>query len=123
MASRVADDRVALRRTLAELRDAGVKVAGYGAPAKGTVVLNYCDIGADLLPFVVDTTPAKQGCFIPGTHQPIFPTSALERERPDVLLLLAWNHAEEVRARESAFLARGGRFIAPHSGGVDPRAR
>ena len=98
MASRVADDRVALRRTLAELRDAGVKVAGYGAPAKGTVVLNYCGIGTDLLPFVVDTTPAKQGCFVPGTHQPIFPTSALERERPDVLLLLAWNHAEEVRA-------------------------
>ena len=118
MARQVEADRAALRRTLTELKDAGVKVAGYGAPAKGTVVLNYCGIGTDLLPFVVDTTPAKQGCFVPGTHQPILTPAALERERPDVLLLLAWNHAEEVRAREAAFLARGGRFLMPHSGAL-----
>lgn len=122
LARQVATDRATLRQTLTELRDAGVKVAGYGAPAKGTVVLNYCGIGPDLLPFVVDSTPAKQGCFVPGTHQPILPPAALATERPDVLLLLAWNHAEEIRAREAAFLARGGRFLTPHSGGFDTRA-
>jgi SAM-dependent methyltransferase len=122
MARHVEADRVALGRTLTELKAAGAKVAGYGAPAKGTVVLNHCGIGTDLLPFVVDSTPAKQGCFVPGTHQPILHPSVLETEKPDVLLLLAWNHAEEIRAREAAFLARGGRFILPHSGGIDPGA-
>ncbi len=59
---------------------------------------------------------AIAGCYVPGTHQPILPPSALAHEFPDVLLLLAWNHAEEIRERESTFTARGGRFITPHSG-------
>ena len=90
---------------------------GYGAPAKGTVVLNYCGIGADLLPAVIDSTPAKQGWHVPGTHQPILPPEAMETEKPDVLLLLAWNHAAEIRQREAAFLARGGKIILPHESG------
>jgi SAM-dependent methyltransferase len=117
MANTVVADREVLRKTLTELRDSGAKVAGYGAPAKGTVALNYCDIGTDLLPYVVDSTPAKQGCFVPGTHQPILPPSVLEEKKPDAILLLAWNHAEEIMGRETAFRERGGRFIMPHSGG------
>lgn len=116
MARQVEANRAWLRRRLAELRAAGARVIGYGAPAKGTVVLNYCGIGPDLLPLVVDSTPAKQGCHVPGTHQPIRPPAVLEQERPDVLLLLAWNHAEEIREREAAFRARGGRFLTPHGG-------
>ncbi|MBX6314445.1 MAG: class I SAM-dependent methyltransferase [Isosphaeraceae bacterium] len=115
MARKVEANRHGLRRRLAELRAAGAKVIGYGAPAKGTVVLNYCEIGTDLLPLVIDSTPAKQGCYVPGTHQPILPPSAIERERPDALLLLAWNHAEEITEREAAFRARGGRFLTPHA--------
>jgi methylation protein EvaC len=78
------------------------------------VVLNYCDIDIDLLPVVLDSTPAKQGLHIPGTHQPILPPSALKEEGPDVLLLLAWNHAEEILRHEVDFRATGGRFLTPH---------
>lgn len=105
--------RAALRGRLQELRASGVKVIGYGAPAKGSVVLNYCDIGVDLLPVVLDSTPAKQGLHVPGTHQPILPPTALYDERPDVLLVLAWNHAEEIVDREKAFRQRGGCFLTP----------
>jgi len=114
LATRVHDHGVALRSRLSELRSAGVKVIGYGAPAKGTVVLNYCEIGTDLLPVVLDSTPAKQGLHVPGTHQPILHPSEMDSQRPDVLLLLAWNHAEEIVAREAAFRERGGRFLTPH---------
>lgn len=103
-----------LRKTLTDLRQQGRRVIGYGAPAKAAVVLNYCDIGADLLPAVIDSTPAKQGWCIPGTRQQILPPSAIDSLRPDVFLLLAWNHAREILERESAFRARGGRFITPH---------
>jgi methylation protein EvaC len=65
------------------------------------------------LPVVLDSTPAKQGLHVPGTHQPILPPSALAEQNPDVLLLLAWNHAEEIVAREQAFKARGGQFLTP----------
>jgi novobiocin biosynthesis protein NovU/D-mycarose 3-C-methyltransferase len=114
LALRVDEQRVALRQRLEDLRAEGKKVIGYGAPAKGSVVLNFCGIGTDLLPVVLDSTPAKQGLHVPGTHQPILPPSALEDERPDVLLLLAWNHADEIVAREHEFRARGGRFLTPH---------
>ncbi|MDP9174981.1 MAG: class I SAM-dependent methyltransferase [Planctomycetota bacterium] len=114
-ASRVVTARLTLRKQLQELHEQGLKVLGYGAPAKGTVVLNYCGIGKDLLPAVIDSTPAKQGWQVPGTHQPILPPEAMESIKPDVLLLLAWNHAAEIRRREAAFLARGGRIILPHA--------
>lgn len=117
MARTVEANRAGLRKSLSDLKAAGAKVLGYGAPAKGTIALNYCGLGTDLVPSVIDSTPAKQGCYVPGTHQPILPPSALSHEAPDVLLLLAWNHAEEIREREAAFMARGGRFITPHSGG------
>jgi novobiocin biosynthesis protein NovU/D-mycarose 3-C-methyltransferase len=113
-AKKVSQERIGLRARLIELKQQGKKVLGYGAPAKGTVVLNYCGIGADLLPAVIDSTPAKQGWHVPGTHQPILPPAAMETEKPDVLLLLAWNHAEEIMQREAAFMARGGKMFTPH---------
>ena len=70
---------IALRQRLEELQVEGTTVIGYGAPAKGTVVLNYCEIGTDLLPVVLDSTPAKQGPYVPGTHQHALPPSALLR--------------------------------------------
>ena len=113
-AKKVVQERAGLRQKLADFKARGLKVIGYGAPAKGTVVLNYCGIGVDLLPAVIDSTPAKQGWHVPGTHQPILPPLEMERQKPDVLLLLAWNHAQEIMERESAFRARGGKFITPH---------
>lgn len=113
MVELAARNRVELQTRLKEFRDTGVKVLGYGAPAKGTVRLNYCGIGTDLLTEVIDSTPAKQGLHVPGTHQYIRPPSALNEINPDYVLLLAWNHAPEILARESAFIARGGKFLTP----------
>jgi SAM-dependent methyltransferase len=113
-AQKVIAEREGLRKQLLELASRSVKVLGYGAPAKGTVVLNYCGIGTDLVPAVIDSTPAKQGWHVPGTHQPILPPEAMAQQKPDVLLLLAWNHAKEIMEREAAFIKRGGRIITPH---------
>lgn len=113
MAELTSRNRVELRARLKQYRDSGVRVLGYGAPAKGTVRLNFCDIGTDLLAEVIDSTPAKQGLHVPGTHQYIRPPSALKDLNPDYVLLLAWNHAPEILARESEFRARGGKFLTP----------
>ena len=113
MAEQTAHNKTELPARLAALKRAGKKVLGYGAPAKGTVRLNYCGIGTGLLAEVIDSTPAKQGMHIPGTHQFIRPPSAVKEINPDYLLLLAWNHAPEILARETEFLARGGKFLTP----------
>ena len=77
-------------------------------------MLNYCEIGMELVPVVLDSTPAKQGLHIPGTHRLIRPSSALDDERPDVILLLAWNHAGEIVAREEQYRSGDGTFLTPH---------
>jgi methylation protein EvaC len=104
----VRDDLVA---TLTELRRAGRRVVGYGATAKSATVTNYCGIGGDLVSFVCDTTPAKQGRLTPGTHIPVLPADAFADPYPDYALLFAWNHAEEIMAKERAFREAGGQWI------------
>jgi hypothetical protein len=96
---------------LGNLVRGGQRVAGYGATAKSTTLLNYCGIGPDLLDYVEDTTPAKLGRYTPGTHIPIVAPG--ERERPDILMLLAWNYLPGVLRRERDWLAAGGRFLVP----------
>lgn len=113
MANLTTRNKTELPARLAELKRAGKKVLGYGAPAKGTVRLNYCGIGTELLSEIIDSTPAKQGLHVPGTHQFIRPPSSLKDIDPDYVLLLAWNHAPEILARESEFRARGGKFLTP----------
>ena len=85
-------------------------VAGYGASAKSTTLLNYCGIGPDMLDYVADATPAKVGRLTPGTHIPILGPD--DRE-PDTYLLLAWNYLAGVLRRERDYMQRGGRFIVP----------
>ena len=104
----VRDDLVA---TLTELRREGRRVVGYGATAKSATVTNFCGIGPDLVEFVCDTTPAKQGRLSPGTHIPVRPAEAFADPYPDYALLFAWNHADEIMAKERAFRASGGRWI------------
>jgi hypothetical protein len=89
---------------------AGRTVAGYGAAAKGNTLLNFAGVRADLLPFVCDAAPSKQGQYLPGSHIPVRPPAALAEARPDTVLILPWNIASEIV--ESRFHVRGwgGRF-------------
>ena len=110
---RVAGVRLRLRELLAELDSQGAVVAGYGAAAKGSTLLNTTGIGTDLVEFVVDRNVHKQGNFMPGTHQPVLDPQALLDRQPDYVLLLAWNFASEIIDQQQAYLAAGGRFIVP----------
>lgn len=95
------------------LVDAGARVAAYGAAAKGTMLLNACALDATLVGYVLDRNPYKHGRLMPGTHQPIRPTSALREAPVDYLLLLPWNLREEILAQHSEWRAAGGRFVVP----------
>jgi len=96
---------------LLEQKRAGRKVAGYGAAAKGSTLLNYAGIKPDLLPYVCDAAVAKHGKFMPGSHIPILPPSALAARRPDYLLILPRNIAAEVREQNAWLSERGTKFI------------
>ncbi|MFC3994752.1 methyltransferase domain-containing protein [Nocardiopsis sediminis] len=100
-----------LTALLRDLRAAGRSVVGYGATAKSATVTNYCGIGPDLVPFICDSTPAKQGTLTPGSHIPVRPPEAFSRPYPDYALLFAWNHAEEIMAKERGFRDAGGKWI------------
>lgn len=107
-AERIKDDLLSF---LIEQKRAGKKVAAYGAAAKGNTLLNYAGVKPDLLPFVCDAAPAKQGKFLPGSHIPILPPSALRDFVPDYVLILPWNIADEVREQNAALVARETRFV------------
>jgi hypothetical protein len=107
-AEKVKDDFVSF---LIEAKRAGQKVAAYGAAAKGNTLMNFAGIRPDLISFVVDKNPAKQGKFMPGSRIPILPPSALESDRPDYLVILPWNIAAEVRKQNSKLMALGTKFV------------
>lgn len=96
---------------LTRLKKEKKEIVGYGASAKGNVLLNYCAIGTNYLNYIVDSIPYKQGRFTPGTHIPIYPELKLEKEMPDYALLLSWNFAEEILKKNEKFRKRGGKFI------------
>jgi methylation protein EvaC len=96
---------------LEDLRRQGKRVVGYGATSKSTTVTNYCGITPEHVEFISDTTPIKQGKLSPGAHIPVKPYAEFERAYPDYALLFAWNHSTEIREKEQAFIAAGGRWI------------
>jgi SAM-dependent methyltransferase len=112
-AERVDNLRTRLRALLADLKAQGRRVAAYGAAAKGTVMLNACGIGAETLDFVADRSEYKQGRFMPGVHLPVVAPERLLQDRPDDVLLLTWNFADEILAQQAAYRAQGGRFVIP----------
>lgn len=102
-----------LRALLGGLKGDGKRLAAYGASAKGSTLLNYCGIGSETLDFVVDRSTVKQGLYTPGTHLPILAPEAVQDRRPDYLLLLVWNLADEIFEQQRAYSGQGGRFIIP----------
>ena len=108
---RIEASRQALVDLLRRLRREGKRVVGYGATSKSTTVTNYCGITSELVDYISDTTPIKQGKFSPGTHIPVRPYTEFKDHPPEYALLFAWNHAKEILANERRFVGGGGRFI------------
>jgi len=102
-----------LLRFLIEAREQGKQVVGYGAPAKGNTLLNYCGVRDDLLAYTVDRNPHKQGRFLPGTHIPIYAPERIAETRPDWVLILPWNLRDEIVAQMAHIRAWGGKFVVP----------
>lgn len=112
-AARVEDLTRTLAGLLARLRRQGARLAAYGAAAKGVVLLNRLGVGTDTLDYVVDRNPHKHGRWLPGVRIPVRPVETLLDERPDYVLLLAWNWEAEILAQQHQYLSQGGRFIVP----------
>ena len=112
-AANVETSRMLLRKMLCDLRAQGRSVAAYGAPAKGNTLLNYCGIDSTLIPYTVDRNVHKVGLYTPGMHIPVRPVAVLQESRPDDVLILAWNFADEIMNQQASYRAQGGRFITP----------
>jgi SAM-dependent methyltransferase len=112
-AQRVEQLKTDLLSLLRGLRAEGRTIAAYGAAAKGSTMMNYVGLDADLVSFVVDRNVHKQGLHMPGTHQPILPVEALASRRPDYTLILAWNFKDEIMRQQAAYADAGGRWIVP----------
>ena len=110
---RVKDVKCNLLEFLIRSRRQGKRVVGYGAPAKGNTLLNYCGIGRELLPYTVDRSPHKQGLCLPGTHLPIEHPEKIRETRPDYVLILPWNFREEIAEQMSHIREWGAHFVVP----------
>lgn len=95
------------------LKSQGFTIAGYGAPAKATTLMYHFGLGADVIDYIVEDNPLKQGLFTPGLHVPVVGIEALYEKRPDYVVILAWNFAEPIIKNHKEFLEQGGRFIVP----------
>ena len=102
-----------LLRFLIDVRERGQTIAGYGAPAKGNTLLNYCGVGVDLLNFTVDRNPMKQGRFLPGVRIPVRAPEAIAEAKPDYVLILPWNLQDEVMDQLAFIRDWGGKFVVP----------
>ena len=109
-AKEVEESKNNLLTTLTKYKQQNKKIISYGATSKSTTVFNYCNIGRDLIDYIVDTTPSKQGKLSPGKHIPIYPPNKFD-ENVDVAFLGAWNFVDEIYKKEKRFLDKGGIFV------------
>jgi hypothetical protein len=91
--------KINLLEELVRCKKSGLNIAAYGAPAKGNTLLNYCGIDSDLISYAVDINPHKQGSYLPGSRIPVFGLDELSKNTPDVLLVLPWNLADEIKSQ------------------------
>ena len=102
-----------VRSFLADAQEEGRSVVGYGAAAKGTIMLNAAGATPEQVEYVVDLNPHKQNRYLPGTRIPIYPPDRIAETRPDYLLILAWNLKDEVMSQRAGIREWGGRFVVP----------
>jgi hypothetical protein len=105
--------KLELTTFLIQQKQAGKTVVAYGAAAKGNTLLNYCGIKNDLLAFVVDANPAKQGKYMPGSHIPVVTETELRQQKPDYVLILPWNIKEEITKQLAYIRSWNARFVIP----------
>jgi hypothetical protein len=111
-ARRVQQEKREILTFLIELKLQELAIAGYGAPAKGNTLLNFCGVSTDFIDYTVDVNPHKQGHLLPGSHIPILAPEALRETRPDVVLILPWNLRDEIMSEHAYIRDWGGRFAA-----------
>lgn len=102
-----------LNAELARIKADGKTVAGFGAPAKATTLMYHFGIGPEVIDFIVDDSPLKQGLYTPGLHVPVLASDALYGRKPDYVIILAWNFAQAIMDKHAAYAEAGGRFIVP----------
>jgi len=102
-----------LLKFLVAAKEDGKQVVGYGAPAKGNTLLNYCGVRNDMLDYTVDMAPSKQGTLLPGTRIPVFAPDKINETQPDYVLILPWNIKDEIMKGMSSVKDWGGRFLVP----------
>ncbi len=112
-ATKVAEFKQEFVKLLQSLKDEGASIAAYGASAKGSTLLSYTEIGPETLDFVADRSLLKQDHYSPGGHIPIVSTEEVLKQKPDYLLLLAWNFADEIIWQQAGYSEQGGKFIVP----------
>ena len=110
---RVQQHRIELCALLSKLTSQGKRIVGVSAPAKGNTLLNYCKIGPETLPYIVEKSSLKYHLYTPGTHIPVLPESNLLKDKPDYALVLAWNFANEIMQNLDIYKRGGGKFIVP----------
>jgi hypothetical protein len=96
---------------LIKVKREGKSIAGYGAPAKGNTLLNYCGVRTDFIEYTLDRSPHKQGQYLPGTHIPIYHPDKVKETKPDYLLILPWNLKDEIMEQMCHIREWGGQFV------------
>ncbi len=110
---RVTQAKRRILQFLIEAKEHGKHVVGYGAPAKGNTLLNYCGVGTDFLDYTVDRNPVKQGRFLPGVHIPVLAPEVIRETKPDFVLILPWNIKDEIMHQMAHIREWGGQFVVP----------